>query len=67
MRLSKRLCSARGKRNHVAWSNKMKSPSMKLFATLVFAFSLDPGKGLAQSQSGKEPPKAISLTGCLGK
>ncbi len=45
----------------------MKSPSMKLFATLVVAFSLGFGTGLAQTQSGKEPPKAISVTGCLVK
>ena len=43
----------------------MKSTSMKLFATLVFASSLGLRTGLAQIQSGKEPPKAVSVTGCL--
>ena len=43
----------------------MKGPSMKLFATLVFASGLGLRTGLAQSQSGKEPPKAVSVTGCL--
>src|SRR5258705_51840 len=47
--------------------NKMKSPSVKLLATLVFAFSLGLGAGLAQTQSGKELPKAVSVTGCLIK
>ncbi len=45
----------------------MKSASMKLFATLVFASSLGLGTGLAQAQSAKEPPKAVSVTGCLIK
>jgi hypothetical protein len=45
----------------------MKSPSMKLFATLVFASSLGLRAGLAQTQSGREPPKAVSVTGCLVK
>ena len=45
----------------------MKGPSMKLFTTLVFASSLGLSTGLAQTQSGKEPPKAVSLTGCLVK
>jgi hypothetical protein len=45
----------------------MKSPSMKLFATLVFGFSLGLRAGLAQTQSGREPPKAVSVTGCLVK
>ena len=45
----------------------MKSPWMKLFATLVLAFSLGLGAGLAQTQSGKESPKVISVTGCLVK
>jgi len=43
----------------------VKSPSMKLLATLVFVSSLGLRTGLAQTQSGKEPPKAVSLTGCL--
>jgi len=47
--------------------NKMKSPSVKLLATLVFASSLGLGAGLAQTQSGKELPKAVSVTGCLVK
>ena len=51
----------------VLWGTTMKSPSMKLFATLVVAFSLGFGTGLAQTQSGKEPPKASSVTGCLVK
>jgi hypothetical protein len=45
----------------------MKSCWMKLFATLVFASSLGLGTGLAQTPSGKEPPKAVSVTGCLVK
>ena len=45
----------------------MKSPSVKLFATLVFASGLGLWTGFAQTQSGKEPPKASSLTGCLVK
>jgi hypothetical protein len=45
----------------------MKSPSVKLLATLVFASSLGLGAGLAQTQSGKEPPKTSSVTGCLVK
>src|SRR3979411_2489674 len=40
---------------------------MKLLATLVFASSLGFRTGLAQTQSGKEPPKASSVTGCLVK
>jgi len=43
----------------------MKSPSVKLLATLAFASSLGLRTGLAQTQSGKEPPKASSVTGCL--
>jgi hypothetical protein len=43
----------------------VKSPPMKLLATLAFAFSLGFRTGLAQTQSGKEPPKAVSVTGCL--
>ena len=45
----------------------MKSSSVKLLANLVVASSLGLGAGLAQTQSGKEPPKASSLTGCLVK
>ena len=45
----------------------MKNPWMKLFASLVFASSLGLRTGLAQTQSGKEPPKAASVTGCLVK
>src|SRR2546428_3390489 len=45
----------------------MKGPSMKLFATLVFASSLGLRIGLAQTQSRKERPKAVSVTGCLVK
>ena len=43
----------------------MKNSGIKLFATLVFAFSLALRTGLAQTQSGKEPPKPMSVTGCL--
>ena len=45
----------------------MKSLWMKLFATLVFASSLGLSTGLAQTQSGKERPKLVSVTGCLVK
>src|SRR6266446_645276 len=45
--------------------NKLKSPSMKLLATLVFASSLGFRAGLAQTQSSKELPKTVSVTGCL--
>jgi len=45
----------------------LKSPSMKLLGTLVFASSLGFRTGLAQTRSGKEPPKAVSVTGCLVK
>lgn len=45
----------------------MKSPSVKLFATLIFASGLGLGTGLAQTRSDKEPPKAISVRGCLVK
>jgi hypothetical protein len=45
----------------------MKSPSVKLLAALVFASSLGLGAGLAQTQSGKELPKTVSVTGCLVK
>lgn len=43
----------------------MKSRLMKLVATLVFTSSLGLRTGLAQTQSAKEPGKAISITGCL--
>jgi hypothetical protein len=45
--------------------NNMKSPSVKVLATLVFALSLGLAAGLAQTKSDKEPPKASSATGCL--
>ena len=45
----------------------MKSPSVKLLATLVFTSGLGLGAGLAQTQSRKELPKAVSVTGCLVK
>jgi hypothetical protein len=45
----------------------MQSPSLMLFATLAFASGLGLGTGFAQTQSGKEPPKASSVTGCLVK
>jgi hypothetical protein len=40
---------------------------VKLFATLVFASGLGLWTGFAQTQSGKEPPKTSSVTGCLVK
>jgi hypothetical protein len=43
----------------------MYSPSLILFATLVFAFGLGLRTGFAQTPSGKEPLKARSVTGCL--
>ena len=43
----------------------MKGTSVKSFATLVFLSSPGLRTGLAQSQSAKEPPKAVSVTGCL--
>ena len=43
----------------------MKSRLVKLVATLVFTSSLGLRTGLAQTQSAKEPAKAISITGCL--
>jgi hypothetical protein len=45
----------------------MKSPSTILSAALVFACSLALRTGFAQTQSGKEPPKEASITGCLVK
>jgi hypothetical protein len=45
----------------------MKSPAMLWFAALVFASSLGLRTGLTQTQSGKEPPKAVRITGCLVK
>lgn len=45
--------------------NSMKSPAMKLVAALVFASSLGLRSGIAQTPSAKEPPKAVSITGCL--
>src|SRR6202165_2019035 len=46
---------------------KMKSPSIKVFATLALTASLGLRTGHAQARSGKEPPKAVSVTGCLVK
>jgi len=46
---------------------EMKNPWMKLFATLVFTGSLGFRTGLAQTQSGKQAPRAVSVTGCLVK
>ena len=43
----------------------MKSTSMKVFAILVLVSSLGLRIGFAQSQSAKDPPKAVSVTGCL--
>jgi len=45
----------------------MKSPAMLWFAALVFASSLGLRTGLTQTQSGKEPLKAVRITGCLVK
>jgi hypothetical protein len=45
----------------------MKGPAMRLFTTLVFVSGLGLRTGLTQIQSGKEPPKAVSVTGCLVK
>ena len=45
----------------------MNSPSLILFATLVFTPGVGLRTGFAQTQSGKEPPKASSVTGCLVK
>jgi hypothetical protein len=45
----------------------MKKPSMLWFATLVLASSLGLKTGLSQPQSGKEPPKAVRVVGCLVK
>lgn len=45
----------------------MKSPWMRLLVTLVCASSLGLRTGLSQSLFGKEPAKAISITGCLVK
>jgi hypothetical protein len=40
---------------------------MLWFAALVFASSLGLRTGLTQTRSGKEPPKAVRITGCLVK
>jgi hypothetical protein len=45
----------------------MKSPSLMLFATLVFVSGLGLRIGFAQTESSKKPPKATSVTGCLVK
>jgi hypothetical protein len=45
----------------------MNSPSLILFATLVFGSGLGLRTGFAQTQSGKGSPKASSVTGCLVK
>src|SRR5258707_13849023 len=45
----------------------MKTPSMILFAALVFVSSLGLRIGFAQTQSGKERRKEVSVTGCLVK
>ena len=58
-----RVCQA--KEMTSCGENKMNSPSLMLFATLVFASGLGLRTGFAQTQSGKEPPKASSVTGCL--
>jgi hypothetical protein len=43
----------------------MKNLSMKLFAIAIMASCLNLGPRLARGQSGKAPPKAVSLTGYL--
>jgi hypothetical protein len=45
----------------------MENLSMKLFAIAIMASCLNLGLRLARGQSGKAPPKAVSLTGCLVK
>jgi hypothetical protein len=45
----------------------MNSPSLILFATLVFTSGVGLRTGFAQTQSGKELPKTSSVTGCLVK
>ena len=42
----------------------MKGPSLKLFTILAFASSLGLRTGLAQIQSGKVPPKEVSVMEC---
>jgi hypothetical protein len=62
---SLRVCQA--KEMTSCGENKMNSPSLMLFATLVFTCALGLRTGFAQTQSGKEPPKASSVMGCLVK
>ncbi len=45
----------------------MKSALTMLFANLVFVSGLGLWTRFAQTQSGKEPPKTVSVTGCLVK
>jgi hypothetical protein len=47
--------------------NEMKSPSMKLLATLVLALSVNLRIAHGQTQIDKEPQKTISVMGCLVK
>jgi hypothetical protein len=62
---SLRVCQSK---EMASWGEKkMKSASMMLFTTLVFASGLGLRTGFAQTQSGKEPPKTSSVTGCLVK
>jgi hypothetical protein len=56
-----------GGEGHASWRKQMKSLSVKMFATLVLASALSLGTGLAQTQSDKEPPKTVSIRGCLVK
>src|SRR3981081_1612898 len=58
---SARLARAGLKETTFYGENKMKSPSMILFATLVFVSGLSLRAGFAQTQSGKEPPKTSSV------
>ena len=43
----------------------MRNPSRKWVAALVVASSLGLRTGLAQIPLAKEPPRAVSITGCL--
>lgn len=46
---------------------KMKSHVIVLFITLMALPGLVLGAGLAETQSGREPSKAVRITGCLVK
>jgi hypothetical protein len=53
------------RRDHVLWRKEHEKSLDEVGATLVFTSSLGLRTGLAQTQSAKEPAKAISITGCL--